>query len=75
MDNIARPWFPPASNAKATKTFAPGERVIPVTDQFAVPAAVPPFDPLHGLHIQVTCVTPVLSDAVPLTLRIELVVL
>src|SRR3977135_2079391 len=53
-----------ASRAVTVNTFAPGCSTIPLTDQPVVPVAVP--EP-PALFVHVTCVTPTLSAAVPLT--------
>ncbi len=55
--------LPAASRAVTVNTFVPLDSAIPLTDQLVVPVAVP--DPPR-LFAQVTCVTPTLSDAVPL---------
>ncbi len=57
------PVFPAASRAVTVNTFAPLESAIPLTDQLVVPVAVP-LPPRS--FAQVTCVTPTLSEAVPL---------
>jgi hypothetical protein len=54
--------FAAASRAVTVMTFDPFCSVIPDTDQLAVPAAVP-LPP--RLLVQVTCVTPTLSEAIP----------
>ena len=56
--------FPAASRAVTVSTFAPLESAIPLTDQLVVPVAVP--DPPRSFT-QLTCVTPTLSEAVPLS--------
>ena len=51
-----------ASRAVTVMTFDPLRSVTPEIDQLAVPVAVP-LPPRS--FVQVTCVTPTLSDAVP----------
>src|SRR5689334_11739051 len=55
-----------ASRAVTVTTFVPGCRTTPPTDHADVPVAVP--EPPRSL-VPVTCVTPTLSAAVPLTLN------
>ena len=64
---VACAGLPAASRAVTVITLTPDCKVIPVTVQFAVPAAVPP--PQRS-HAQVTCVTPTLSEALPPILRL-----
>src|SRR3972149_5057677 len=59
---VAVPVLPAASRAVTVRTFVPGWRAMPVTDQIAVPAAVPL--PPRSLD-QDTWVTPMSSAAVP----------
>jgi hypothetical protein len=54
--------FPAASCAVTVSTFDPGCSAIPDADQLVVPVAVP-LPPALLLHV--TCVTPMLSAAVP----------
>ena len=63
--------LPAASRAVTVTTFAPNWRAIPLATQLVVPLAVPP--PLRSFA-QVTCVTPVLSDDVPPSVRRGLLV-
>ena len=66
---VAVPGLLAASLAVTVITLDPLWRAIPATDQFAVPVAVP-LPP--RLLDQLTCVTPTLSEAVPLTLSVLL---
>lgn len=61
--------FPAASYAVMVIIFLPISSSIPVTDQFAVPVAVP-ADPFAALTHK-TVVTPTLSDALPARLTTE----
>src|SRR5881392_1648437 len=61
-----------ASCAVTVSTFGPGCSMIPLAVQVVVPVAVP-LPP--RLFTQVTCVTAVLSDAVPSSTRREMLVL
>ena len=63
--------FPAASLAVAVIMFSPLYKLILAIDQVVVPAAVP--DP-PLLFVQLTLVTPALSDAVPLKLIVLWVV-
>src|SRR6267142_7193955 len=58
--------FPAASRAVTVSTLVPGCSVIPEADHVVVPAAVP-LPPTLLVHE--TCVTPILSAAVPPRLR------
>ena len=60
--NVAVPALLAASFAVTVRTLVPDCRTIPLTDQLVAPLAVP-LPP--RLLLQVTCVTPTLSDAVP----------
>ena len=62
--SVAVPVFPAASFAVTVSTLEPGCSAIPETDQLVVPVAVP-LPPALLLHV--TCVTPTLSAAVPLS--------
>src|SRR3972149_4854214 len=55
--------FPAASHAVTVRRLVPGRSAMPLADQVVVPVAVP-LPPRS--FIQVTWVTPTLSDAVPL---------
>src|SRR5947208_3248696 len=68
----AVPVLPAASRAVTVSTFAPACRTIPSAVQLVVPVAVPP--PPRAL-VQVTWVTPRLSDAVPASVNTEELVL
>jgi hypothetical protein len=61
--------LPAASRAVTVSTFDPGWRTIPVAVQLVVPVAVP-LPPRLFAHV--TWVTPMLSDAVPPSVRGEL---
>ena len=69
---VAVPMLPAASRAVTVSTFAPACRTIPSAVQLVVPVAVPP--PPRAL-VQVTWVTPRLSDAVPASVNTEELVL
>ena len=69
---VAVPVLPAASWAVTVSTFVPGWRTIPPAVQLVVPLAVPLPPPLLA---QATWVTPTLSDAVPASVREELLVL
>jgi hypothetical protein len=56
-----------ASRAVTVTVFAPGCSAIPAADQLVVPLAVP--DP-PAAFVQLTCVTPTLSLALPLTVSV-----
>ena len=58
--------LPAASRAVTVSTFDPDWSAIPLADQLVVPVAVP-LPP--RLFVQVTRVTPTLSDAVPWSVR------
>jgi hypothetical protein len=60
------PVFPAASFAVTVRTFDPGCSAMPDADQLVVPVAVP-LPPALLLHV--TCVTPMLSAAVPPIVR------
>ncbi len=58
------PVLPAASRAVTVSTLIPVCSTMPLADQVVVPAAVP-LPPRSLLHV--TCVTPTLSAAVPVT--------
>src|SRR5690348_8998676 len=60
--NVAVPALLAASFAVTVSTFVPDCSTIPLTDQLVVPVAVPL--PPRSL-LQLTCVTPTLSEALP----------
>ena len=64
--NVAVPTLFAASVAVTVNTFVPGWSSIPITDQLAVPVATP-LPPRSLLHT--TCVTPMLSDALPVNVK------
>jgi hypothetical protein len=69
---VSVPELPAASRAVTVMTLDPLWRAIPEADHEVVPVAVP-LPP--RLLVQVTCVTPTLSEAVPPTLSgVELAV-
>ena len=63
--------LPAASRAVTISTFVPGRSAIPLAVQLVVPVAVP-LPPRLFTHV--TWITPTLSDAVPPSVREELVV-
>jgi len=63
--------LPAASRAVTVSTFVPDWRTIPLAVQLVVPVAIP-LPPRLFAHV--TWVTPMLSDAVPPSMREELVV-
>src|SRR5256885_615888 len=65
------PALPAASSAVTVSMFDPDCRATPLAVQLVVPVAVP--EPPR-LFVQVTWVTPTLSDAVPCRVREELAV-
>jgi hypothetical protein len=64
--------FPAASRAVTVSTFTPTWRAIPLAVQLVVPVAVP-LPPRLFAHV--TCVTATVSDAVPPSVRVGLLVL
>jgi hypothetical protein len=70
--SVLVPVLPAASDAVTVSTFAPERRAIPLAVQLVVPVAVP-LPPRLFAHV--TCVTPMLSDAVPPIVRGEVRVL
>src|SRR5438552_1500226 len=68
---LAVPVFPAASRAVTVSTFDPDCRATPLAVQLVLPVAVP--EPPR-LFVQVTWVTPTLSDAIPCRVREELAV-
>jgi hypothetical protein len=68
---LAVPMLPAASRAVTVSTFDPDCRAIPLAVQLVIPLAIP--EPPR-LFVQVTWVTPTLSDAVPCRVREELAV-
>ena len=64
--------LPEASRAVTVSTFVPSWRMMPLAVQLVVPIAVP-LPPRLFAHV--TCVTPMLSDAVPPSARGEVLVL
>src|SRR2546429_8762078 len=70
--SVAVAVLPAASCAVTVSTFVPSWRAIPLAVQLVVPLAVP-LPPRLLAHV--TWVTPTLSDAVPPSVRGELLVL
>jgi hypothetical protein len=60
---VSLPTFPAASRARTVMTLSPAASAIPVTVQLVVPLATP--EPPVAAFVHVTCVTPMLSEAVP----------
>ena len=69
---LAVAMFVAASRAVTVSTFTPTWRAIPLAVQLVVPAAVP-LPPRSFAHV--TCVTPTVSDAVPPSVSVGLLVL
>jgi hypothetical protein len=60
---VSAPTFPAASRARTVIALSPTARAIP--SAFQVPVPLPAPDPPVAAFVQLTCVTPTLSEALP----------